>query len=434
MKVAFYTLGCKVNQVETEQLKEEFLGRGYQLADFYDDADIYIVNTCTVTHISDRKSRAMLRRAARKNPLAIIAAIGCMAQVNTEQLSNITGINLIVGNSQKENIADIIEDYLAAGAGSLSIINDSFTASSNLKDLKYSRRHKRTRSFIKIQDGCENYCSYCLVPYARGPARSKRPEQIIGEIEHMLALGYKELVLTGINTGLYGQDLPASNLTLLIEQIFKLVQGEYRLRLSSIEPLLVNDRLIEIAAEEPRFCRHFHIPLQSGSDEVLKHMNRGYDRNYYQKLLEKIWSKVPGIALTSDIMVGFPAESEYDFKQSLQLLKDLPIYNLHVFQYSARKGTVAAEFKPQVEAAEKQKRSKLLLKLAGQKRREFIDRFRNKELEVLIEEKFAPNLYQGLSDNYIPVRIQAEKDIHGQLIKVVLGANSQGIYDAAASD
>ncbi|NLO21401.1 MAG: tRNA (N(6)-L-threonylcarbamoyladenosine(37)-C(2))-methylthiotransferase MtaB [Syntrophomonadaceae bacterium] len=429
MRVAFHTLGCKVNQVETEQLKEEFMGRGYQVVDFKREADVYIINTCTVTHISDRKSRSAIRRAIRQNPGAVTAAVGCLAQVNPEQLAAIEGINLVVGNDQKENLPSLIEEYLAAQSNAARVYRGFFDSASGLKSVNYSRPHKRTRGFIKIQDGCENNCSYCIVPQARGPVRSKKPLQVLAEIEKMLELGYREMVLTGIHTGLYANDIPDWDLSRLIKEIFEQIKGEYRIRLSSIEPMEVSRPLIEILATEDRLCRHLHIPLQNGSDQVLKAMNRRYNSRYYRELLQNVWEQIPGIALTTDIMVGFPGESENDFKQSVSLLQDLPVYELHVFTYSLRPGTAAADMTEQVDEREKHRRSQLLLEIGREKKKSFIQKLDGVPMQVLIEKKIGSNLYQGLSDNYLSVQVHSSKDITGQLITSTLGIDSIALGD-----
>ncbi|MGI6421111.1 MAG: tRNA (N(6)-L-threonylcarbamoyladenosine(37)-C(2))-methylthiotransferase MtaB [Syntrophomonadaceae bacterium] len=420
MRVAFRTLGCKVNQVESEQLKEEFIRQGYEIVDYDREADIYIINTCTVTHTSDRKSRSAIRRAIRQQPGAVTVAIGCLAQVNPEQLEAIEGINLVVGNDQKENLPSIIRDYMATQPMTAEVYRGSFARDSGLKTVNYSRPHKRTRGFIKIQDGCENHCSYCIVPQARGPVRSKKPLQVLEEIERMLELGYREVVLTGIHTGLYAYDITDWDLSRLIQEIFEQIKGEYRIRLSSIEPLEVSRPLLDIMASESRLCRHLHIPLQSGSDRILKAMNRRYDRSYYRELLQRVQEQIPGIALTTDIMVGFPGEREGDFQQSLDLLKQLPVYDLHVFPYSLRRGTVAAEMDEQVDEAEKHRRSKILIELGKELKQRFINKLQGQTMQVLIEKKIGPHLYQGLSDNYVPVQVHSAKDITGQFITTTL--------------
>lgn len=423
MRVAFRTLGCKVNQVETEQIKENFLARGYKVVAFTDKADIYIINTCTVTHISDRKSRSAVRRAGRQNPEAVIAAVGCLPQVDPAQLSTIEGINLIVGNSDKEKLVDIIEEYLAEQKADCRIVTGSFCSGTGLNTIDYGSPHQRSRGFIKIQDGCENFCSYCIVPYARGPVRSKTPLGVLTEIEKMLDLGYRELVLTGINTGLYGNDIPDWNLGRLMEEVFARIPGHYRIRLSSIEPLEISRSLIDVAASEPRFCRHLHIPLQSGSDRILQAMNRKYDRVYFANLLHEITGRIEGIAITTDVIVGFPGENETDFEQSRELLQEMPVYDLHVFPYSARSGTPAAEMADQVEEADKHRRSQLLLDLAREKKKHFIQGLYNRKVEVLVEKRIEGSTYQGLSDNYVPIYLQSENDITRKLVPVVVGVD-----------
>jgi len=419
-KVAFYTLGCKVNQVETEQIKEDFIRRGYTIVDFDEPADIYIINTCTVTHISDRKSRAMVRRAVRKNPQAIVAAIGCMAEVNAEQLAGIDGVQLIVGNKEKENVADIVEEFAASGKQGFKIIVESICPEDKLKRVIYSQQHERTRAFIKIQDGCQSFCSYCIVPYTRGPVRSKMPADVVTEVRQLLLLGYKEMVLTGVHTGMYGVDLGEWNLAKLLRLILDQVDGDYRIRLSSIEPLEVKRELVDIVREEEKLCRHFHIPLQSGSDRILKAMLRHYNRDYYRNLIEEIAGKIPGAAFTADIMVGFPGEKDKDFKDTYRLLDNLPISDLHVFKYSQRPGTKAAALLPEVKEREKQQRSEELLQLAEKKRRLFIRSFLGKELTVLVEKKLDADKYSGLTDNYIEVEFSASTDLRGKFVPIRL--------------
>ncbi len=430
MRVALNTLGCKVNQVETEQIKEDFIARGYQVVDFDQEADIYIVNTCTLTHTSDRKSRALLRRAVRRNPQAIVAAIGCVAQVNAEQLAGIDGVNLVIGNDSKENLLEIIEGYLAARQQTQKIIHGPIHSGHGLKPVLYTNRHKRTRAFIKIQDGCESFCSYCIVPYARGPMRSKSPENVLAEIEHLAAIGYREIVLTGIHTGFYGAEMESWNLTRLLHEIFSCIEGDYRIRLSSIEALEVSDELLEIVASEPRMCRHLHIPLQSGSDRILKLMNRRYDRMYYRHLLERAARWIPDIALTADVMVGFPGETDDDFNDTLELLRDLPMYSLHVFSFSPRSGTRAASMTPAVDEKVKHNRSQQLLDLAQVKRQEFIHNCMGREMEILIERQSGKELYRGLSDNYIEVELYDREDKIGQFVKTILGEGARAVDDA----
>jgi threonylcarbamoyladenosine tRNA methylthiotransferase MtaB len=417
-KIAFHTLGCKVNQVETEGLIEDFISRGYELADFDDKADIYVINSCTVTHVSDRKSRAMIRRAVRRNPDALVVATGCVAQVDAEQLAAIEGVNLVVGNRDKQNLVALVEDYLLRGHSGKETFIGPINRNDKLQEILYSYHHQRTRAFVKIQDGCQSFCSYCIVPMARGPVRSKAPEIVLHEVEQLVGLGYKEIVLTGIHTGFYGTDIPGWDLSSLITAILNRISGQYRIRLSSIEPLEVDEKLLAIIADDRRVCRHLHIPLQSGSNAVLKAMGRRYDRDYYKKLVNKVDTRIPGMAFTADVMVGFPAESEQDFQDTCDLIGELPLTDLHVFKYSIRKGTRAAEMFPQVHEREKNIRSEILLELAEKKKLEFAKKFIGQRFSLLVEEKSGKDKYIGLTDNYLEIVIQSDQDLRGQSVEV----------------
>ncbi len=431
-KVAFHTLGCKVNQVETEQLKEKFIQRGYQLVDFNESADLYIVNTCTVTHSSDRKSRAMLRRAARRNPGALVVATGCLAQVDAAQLAAIPGLNLIAGSQQKEDILDLIEGQVISRSESEPlVVCPPLVAEKKLPPVIYSKRHERSRAFVKIQDGCQSYCSYCIVPFARGPSRSKLPEDVAAELQQLVDLGYHEIVLTGIHTGLYGNDLEDWNLSRLLRLLFARVEGDYRIRLSSLEPLEIDEELLEMATGGERLCRHFHIPLQSGSSRILRAMNRRYDRDYYYKLVQDIVQRVKGVAITADVMVGFPGEEKKDYQDTLALLQDLPLLDLHVFKYSKRPGTAAAKMEPQVSDGEKEMRSAELIQLAEAKKRSFINRRLGQELEVLVEQRVGEDSFRSLSDNYLELEFSSPRELidelTGELVMVKLEAMENSI-------
>lgn len=416
-KVAFNTLGCKVNQVETEQIKEDFIQRGYKLVDFNQPADVYVINTCTVTHVSDRKSRTALHRASRQNPSAIIVVTGCMSQINPEEIAGMDNVSMVVGNNKKNLIAQAVDELQQKPARPI-IMADTITQEDRPAMSLYTLHHKRTRGFIKIEDGCENFCSYCIVPFTRGPVRSKLPEEVREEIKNMVGLGYKEIVLTGIHTGLYGKDLPGWNLERLLENIFETVEGDYRLRLSSIEPLEVSPRIIEMAAGNSHFCRHFHIPLQSGSDPILKTMGRKYDAQYYRDLVKDISAQIPGVAVTTDVMVGFPGESDENFNDTFKLLEELPMYNMHVFKYSRRAGTPAAEMEGQVNEVVKQQRSARLLDLADQKRKAFVESQKGNILTVLVERKTKNGMLCGMTDNYINVLFAAENIQPGQFVRI----------------
>jgi threonylcarbamoyladenosine tRNA methylthiotransferase MtaB len=423
--VAFYTLGCKVNQVETEQLKEDFIGHGYQVSDFNQPADVYIINTCTVTHVSDRKSRAIIRRAARTNPQALIVVTGCLAQTDPAQIAEIEGVNLVVGNARKQNLVKIIDSFIFKN-NEIQVMAGEITRHDIPETVIYSQHHKRTRAFVKIEDGCENFCSYCIVPHARGPVRSKPPDNVLAEVKQLILLGYREVVLTGINTGMYGRDLSGWDLTRLLEYLLEELEGDFRIRLSSIEPLEISEHLIDLAASDKHICRHFHIPIQSGSDRILELMNRRYHRADYLELVKTITRRIPDAAITSDVMVGFPGETETDFEDTYNLIKQLRFFDLHVFKYSPRPGTPAANQEQQVSESEKQKRSEKLINLANAKQKDFLDHMIGKKVTVLIEKKISDNTYSGISDNYINITTSCKNLIPGEFAEIVITGTKNG--------
>ena len=432
-KAAFHTLGCKVNAVETEQLIEAFMLKGYEIVPFKEAADVYVINTCTVTHVSDRKSRAMIRRAVKRRPEAIVAAIGCLAQTDCQQLASIEGIDIIVGNRDKERLADIKEMY---GINKTKpVIHVSAIKSGDLlPTVIYRQRHDKTRAFIKIQDGCQSYCTYCIVPYARGPVRSKNPDQVIEEILQLTALGYKEIVLTGIHTGAYGTDLKDHDLASLLLLILEQIKGDYRIRLGSLEPLEINPRLLEVMASSRQICRHLHIPFQSGSNRILGLMNRRYSREYYRDLVLAVADKIPGVAIAADVMVGFPDEKEADFIATRDLLAELPVSSLHVFKYSVRPGTKAAMMGPAIEERVKNQRSEILLDLAAAKKHEFCQSMLGQNTEALVQQQLDTGIYEGLTDNYLEIQFPAPEDLTGNLIRVkpqkIEGGVMKGIMTA----
>ncbi|MGR6835420.1 tRNA (N(6)-L-threonylcarbamoyladenosine(37)-C(2))-methylthiotransferase MtaB [Syntrophomonas erecta] len=425
-KAAFHTLGCKVNQVETEQLKEDFIRRGYQIVDFSDQADIYIINTCTVTRVSDRKSRAVIRRAARKNPEAIIVVTGCLAEIDAAQIEKLNGVNLIIGNRDKSRIGELLGEKDSLVAGRAKIVHEPILSSDKLAPVFYERLHERTRAFVKIQDGCESFCSYCIVPYSRGPVRSKLPRDVIQEISQLVSLGYREIVLTGIHTGQYGKDLEGWYLERLLHEIFRQVDGDYRIRLSSVELNEITEGIIGLLSQEKRLCRHLHIPLQSGSTRILSLMARQYTAEDYYEKLQSIAKNIPAVALTADVMVGFPGEQEADFNNTRGLLEQLPMADLHVFKYSPRPGTPAADFPEQVDEKVKHHRSEILLKVAKHKREAFIKGLVGCNLAVLVERLTGENEYYGLSDNYIGILFKHSKNRCGDFQNIKLDRYYQG--------
>ncbi|MGE5397383.1 MAG: tRNA (N(6)-L-threonylcarbamoyladenosine(37)-C(2))-methylthiotransferase MtaB [Chitinophagales bacterium] len=401
MKAAVYTLGCKVNQVETEAIKESLIQDGYEIVDFPEAADVFIINTCAVTQIADKKSRAVIRRARRINPLARVVVTGCYSQVFREQIESMGDIDLIIPNKDKEDLAGILKQYISTGQAA----NDSLEREDKLQAIKYSERHHRTRAFVKIEDGCESWCTYCIVPQARGRIRSKHPEDVLSEIQGMLDLGYREIVLTGIHIGQYGRDLEKWELVTLLEFLLYKLSGTYRLRLGSIEVSELNVRLRELITGDRRLCRHLHIPLQSGSDKILHLMNRHYSSRQYLDLLQTVADNLPGIGLTTDVMVGFPGEGETEWHETVSLIEGSPLNDLHVFRFSPRPGTRAATFSGTVSNEIKNFRSRQLIDLGERKRYKFMKSLVGGKTQVLTEKR-VDGVTRGLSDNYVEVDLE----------------------------
>ncbi|MGE5543707.1 MAG: tRNA (N(6)-L-threonylcarbamoyladenosine(37)-C(2))-methylthiotransferase MtaB [Bacillota bacterium] len=398
-RVSLLTLGCKVNQVETEALSEEFVHHGYQIVDISGVADIYVINTCAVTRTAEKKSRAIIRRAKRRNPQGLVVVTGCYAQLAKSDLMTLPEVDLVISNQDKEYLVDCLIRYLQS--------KEEPTGSGDrcLRPVRYTYRHGRTRGFIKIQDGCENYCSYCIVPLARGPVRSKLPEHVLTEVQSMVANDYREIVLNGIHLGQYGKDLEGWDLTRLLELILTEIPGDYRIRLGSVEPTEITEDLVELVVNESRLCNHLHIPLQSGSDKILKAMNRHYTAAQYLAILADLYHRQPQIGLTADVMVGFPGEGEREFGETCQLVENSPLNDLHVFRFSARPGTRAAVMENQVSEEIKNERSQKLIELGHHRRSRFLQSLIGEQLEVLTEET-APGGLRGLSGNYVDVVVE----------------------------
>ncbi len=407
---AIKTLGCRVNQNESSVLQGELLKYGFKEISFNEKADFYIINTCTVTAKSDTNARYFIRHARRINPDAKIIVTGCFVQNAPDDKTLLEEANLLVGNADKLKIADFLSetDFSDLSRGKTQV-SDIFEEEVFSDKLVFSSSG-RTRANIKIQDGCNFRCSYCIVPYVRGKSRSNLLDNVIEQAKIIADKGYKELVLTGIHSGQWGLDLkPVNNLAGLLREIEK-IDNLHRYRLSSIDPVEFSAELLDVLAVSKKFCPHFHISLQSGCDEILKAMNRRYSVEYYSKLIKTIHEMFPGIAIGSDIIVGFPGETDEYFQQTYENLKKLPLSYLHVFSYSKREGTLANEMKNQVRESVKKERNKILTRLAEEKNLEFRKSFLNKELDVLIEVKRdkKTGLLKGLSGNYIEVLIDAE--------------------------
>ncbi|MDD4261337.1 MAG: tRNA (N(6)-L-threonylcarbamoyladenosine(37)-C(2))-methylthiotransferase MtaB [Syntrophaceticus schinkii] len=424
-RVAFHTLGCKVNQEETASLMEMFRKRGFQLVDFKSPADVYIINTCTVTHTADQKSRQMIRRAISRQPDALVAVVGCYSQVSPDDVLAIPGVDLVVGTRGRAKLVDLVEDILEKKRAGEFVkeVNavDSLESDLEFEQLPLPDNPQRTRAFLKIEDGCDQYCAYCIIPDARGPVRSLSPELVKEQLGELICAGYREVVLTGVHTSAYGKDLPVGiNLAALLRDLVKM-PGDFRIRLSSVEPVDVSEELLEVMASSPRICRHLHLPLQSGDDEILEMMQRPYTTADYSELFQKAIKMIPDLAVTTDVMVGFPGETDRHFENTYDFIASLPFRDLHVFKYSPRPGTPAAEMSGQVKPRNKDERSRRLRELADTKARAFAEGALGETLDVLVERSYKkrPGYWQGITDNYLRVIFPSqEKELRGELLPV----------------
>jgi threonylcarbamoyladenosine tRNA methylthiotransferase MtaB len=405
IKVAISTLGCKVNQYESAGILGELDKTVFLQVPFNTKADWYIINTCTVTGRTDYQSRQLIRRAIRTNPNASIIVTGCYAQVAPHDIAQIPGVTFVLGNAEKENIPQIIEN---AVKGDAQVLVSDIRKARDLPGFSPLKFPGHTRAFLKIQDGCNSCCSYCIVPHARGPSRSLPESEVLNKIEMLARADYREIVLTGIHLGVYGQDLiPPSNLFNILEYVEKNKIIE-RLRLSSIEITEITDEIIRLIKEGSSICRHLHIPFQSGDDKILSAMKRNYDSAFFKNRLEEICRTIPDIALGIDVMLGFPGEGEEEFDNTLRMIEGLPVAYLHVFPYSERPGTLASKLPGRVNEAVKKKRSEILRDIGERKRSTFAERFIGKKLTVLVENKKDKDTgcMKGFSNNYIPVLIR----------------------------
>lgn len=424
MKVAFYTLGCKVNAYETEVMINLFKEKGYKIVPFDALADIYIINTCSVTNSADSKSRKEIRNAVKRSPNAVIAVMGCYSQAKPDEVKNIDGVSIVIGNKDKSKIVDIIEEYIK-NRKQITRIYDLNNVC--FEDMVLNKFENHTRAFVKIQDGCNNYCSYCIIPYTRGNVRSKDKNIVIKEVKSLVYNGYKEIVLTGIHTGHYGQDLKKydfSDLLLELEEI----KGLERIRISSIEITELNDKFLDVLSKSKKIVDHIHIPLQTGSDKILKLMNRKYDMNYYFDRIEKIRKIRPSIAITTDVIVGFPNETEEDFNITKENIKKLKFAELHVFPFSKREGTRAASMQNQINGNIKKERVRKLLILSEELKKEYYSNFINQELEVLTE-TYNEGVITGHLSNYGKVEFNGSKDDLNEIIKVKLKNYNTGLFE-----
>lgn len=421
-KVSFYTLGCKVNQYETNAMAQKFKESGYEIVDMNDDiSDICIVNTCTVTNMSDRKSRHSLRRVKEKNPSAIIAAVGCYAQVAKNDLENMPEIDIVLGNEEKSNIVQYVEKFIENEKKLIEI--EDIATKKEFEDMGQITYTEKTRAFIKVQDGCNQFCSYCIIPYARGRVRSRNAESIIKEITQIAQNGIKEVVITGIHVASYGRDFGNENgLIELLEKINE-IEGIKRIRLGSLEPKIITEEFMQRLSKLEKICHHFHLSLQSGCDATLKRMNRKYTTSEVKEIIERLRRYYDDVMLTTDIIVGFPGETEEEFETTYQFLKQAKLYKMHVFQYSPRKGTRAAVMPNQIDGNIKEARSKKLIELSNENQKMYNQQLVGKEVEVLFEDKEVEDgitYFRGHTQNYVLVKYKTDENLENtlKLIKI----------------
>lgn len=424
-QVALTTLGCKVNQFETEVMEGLFKARGYEVVNFDQHADVYVINTCSVTNLGERKSRQLIRRASRQNPEAIIAVAGCYSQISPDQVSQIPGVDVIVGTQDRAKIVELVATAAANNrAAQVNAVSDIMHAK-EFEDIPLFSMPGRTRAFLKIQEGCTNFCTYCIIPYARGPLRSRSLASIAAETEKLITAGFSEIVLTGIHLGAFGRDLSCdgSETTLVeaVETVLNAGGGRLmRLRLGSLESIEVSDKLVALMQTDKRLCSHLHLPLQAGDDRILKAMNRHYTTVEYQELINGIRAHVPKIAITTDIIVGFPGETEELFANTLAFVNKMNFAKVHIFPYSRRTGTPAAKFLGQVSEADKKSRVLRLQQLAERKSSEFHQLFLGQYQDVLFETAEASGSVSGLTNNYLRVHAPGNQECVGKIATVKL--------------
>ena len=413
-KVALHNLGCKVNAYEVEAMQQLLENAGYETVPFEEGADVYVINTCTVTNIADRKSRQMLHKAKKMNPDAIVVATGCYAQADTEKLKEDTAVDLILGNNQKTQIVEALEEYEKEHAKQVQVIEINRTK--EYEELSISSTAEHVRAYIKVQDGCNQFCTYCIIPFARGRVRSRKIEEVLSEVETLAAKGYKEVVLTGIHLSSYGVDFPKEereSLLSLIQAVSR-VEGISRIRLGSLEPRIITEEFLEGIVKTGKVCPHFHLSLQSGCNKTLKNMNRRYSAQEYAEKCELIRKFYPAPALTTDVIVGFPQETEEDFDESYEFVKKIHFYETHIFKYSRRHGTKAASMDGQLTEAAKAQRSDRMLELHEIRAREYEEAMIGKKMELLLEEEIEIDgrpWYVGHSREYVRAVI-SKTDAH----------------------
>ncbi|HIV73634.1 MAG TPA: tRNA (N(6)-L-threonylcarbamoyladenosine(37)-C(2))-methylthiotransferase MtaB [Candidatus Pseudogracilibacillus intestinigallinarum] len=418
--VAFHTLGCKVNHYETEGIWNMFKAEGFERVDFDKIADIYVVNTCTVTNTGDKKSRQVIRRAVRKNPEAVVCVTGCYAQTSPGEVMEIPGVDVVVGTQNRKNMIKLIEEHELTRQPVNGVQN--IMKNRTFEEMDVPVFSDRTRASLKIQEGCNNFCTFCIIPWSRGLLRSRDPENVLEQAQKLVDAGYKEIVLTGIHTAGYGEDMQDYNFAKLLRELETKVDGLKRIRISSIEASQITDEVIQVLDESEKIVRHLHIPLQSGSNTVLARMRRKYSADYYKEKIDKIKQALPGLAITSDIIVGFPGETEDEFLETYKFVQDIGYAELHVFPYSRRTGTPAARMDDQVPNEIKDARVERMIALSNELATIYADKHMDQAVEVIPEEKSSEKVgaLVGYSDNYLKVQFDGPEELIGSIVRVKL--------------
>ncbi len=422
-KIAFYTLGCKVNQADTASMENLFLRSGHQLVSFDGEADVYIINTCVVTNTGQRKSRQTIHRAIRKNPNALIVVTGCYPQTAAEEVKAIAGVDMIIGNQDRAQIVQLVEERLAHRQTDTLDAVHKLTASTAFEEMAAGDITDKTRAFLKIQEGCNQFCTYCIIPYARGPLRSRSLESIRTETQRLISAGFKEIVLIGIHLGCYGKENPDGPTLYDAVKTVLAVPGVQRLRLGSLESVEVEPRLLTLMQEDARFCRHLHLPLQSGCDKTLQAMHRPYTTAKFKTLLADIKTRVPDIAITTDVIAGFPGETEADFETTCKFAESCGFSKMHIFPFSARKGTPAEKFAGAVTEAVKKERADILGRIDETMHKAFLQAMVGQTAEVLFEQPAGEDYFEGLTGNYQRVFVKSGgRNLGGEILPVKITA------------
>lgn len=420
--VAFHTLGCKVNHYETEGIWRMFKEKGYERVDFDRQSDIYVINTCTVTNTGDKKSRQVIRRAIRKNPEAVVCVTGCYAQTSPGEIMEIPGVDVVVGTQNRKNMIDYIKEHQKTRQPINGVSN--IMKNRVFEEMDVPEFTDRTRASLKIQEGCNNFCTFCIIPWSRGLLRSREPESVISQAQKLVEAGYKEIVLTGIHTAGYGEDMSDYNFASLLRDLESKVAGLKRIRISSIEASQITDEFIEVLDQSEKIVRHLHIPLQSGSDTVLARMRRKYSSDFYYEKVKRIRQALPNLAITSDVIVGFPGETEEEFNETYNFIKKVGYSELHVFPFSRRTGTPAARMKNQVDETLKNERVNKMIALSNQLAKKYAATYDGEVLEVIpeevVEDEEGSDFLMGYTDNYLKVQFKGTPDLIGKIVRIKL--------------